>query len=57
MKTDIVSIIVVSFNSSKYIYDALNSVLIQTYPLIELIVADDNSSDNTVDLVNAYSGR
>lgn len=54
MKTDIVSIIVVSFNSSKYIYDALNSVLIQTYPLIELIVADDNSSDNTVDLVNTW---
>ena len=54
MKNNIVSIIVVSYNSSKYIYNTLESILNQTYPTIELIITDDHSSDNTIGIVEAW---
>ena len=38
-----VSVIVLSYNSDKYIYKAIDSICIQDYPLIELIIADDGS--------------
>lgn len=50
----LVSVIVVSFNSSKTICETLDSVLAQTYPNIELIISDDGSKDNTLDVVKKW---
>jgi len=44
----LVSIPVITYNSSKYITDALDSIYNQTYGNIELIISDDCSSDDTV---------
>jgi len=44
----LVSIVVVTFNSSEYVLETLESTKAQTYKNIELIVADDGSKDNTV---------
>ena len=49
-----VSVIIVVYNGEKYIEDAIKSVLNQTYKNIELIVADDGSTDSTREIVKKY---
>jgi alpha-1,3-rhamnosyltransferase len=46
----LVSIIVVTYNSSKFVLDTLESAKNQSYKNIELIVTDDCSPDNTVEI-------
>lgn len=41
----LISIIIVSYNNYKYIYNAIDSVLSQDYPNIELIISNDASPD------------
>jgi glycosyltransferase involved in cell wall biosynthesis len=48
MKTSLVSIIIPTFNSEKFILETIQSVQNQTYENWELILVDDCSSDNTV---------
>lgn len=44
----LVSIVVVTYNSSKYVLEALESAKVQTYENIELIITDDGSKDDTI---------
>ncbi len=41
-----------AFNAEKYIEEAINSVISQTYPDWELIIINDGSTDNTLQIVN-----
>ena len=47
----LVSVIIPTYNSEKTISDTINSILIQTYSNIEVLITDDNSSDKTVKLI------
>ena len=53
----LVSISVITYNSSKYILDTLDSVKAQTYPNLELVISDDCSTDNTIDLCKDWVKR
>jgi glycosyltransferase involved in cell wall biosynthesis len=43
------------YNGGRYLQEQLDSLVHQTYPVFELIVQDDNSTDNTVDILEAYA--
>lgn len=56
-QTPLVSIIVPTFNSEKFLEKTLLSLFSQTYPYIEIIVIDGGSSDSTIDLIKKHSGK
>lgn len=52
-----VSVIVPAYNCAQTIHYALDSLLAQSWTNIEIIVADDASTDNTAEVVQAYAAR
>ena len=53
MEKGLVSVIMPSWNTGKYIMESVNSVLQQTYRKLELIIVDDASTDNTLEVLKA----
>ncbi len=51
---ELISIIAVTYNSSDFIIETLDSIYNQTWQDIELIITDDNSTDSTVDLCRRW---
>lgn len=51
---DLVSIIMPSYNTEKYIAETIQSVIDQTYTNWELIIVDDCSNDNTDEVVSQF---
>lgn len=49
------SIIVPNYNKAEYIEDCLNSILNQTYKNYEIIMIDDGSTDNSVEVINKFN--
>ncbi|MEW5870925.1 MAG: glycosyltransferase [Chloroflexota bacterium] len=50
-----VSVIIPSFNHALYIQEAINSVLTQSMPDLELLVIDDGSTDDSVKILKNYT--
>lgn len=50
----LVSVLITTYNSAKYIVETLDSVAAQTYSEIELVVSDDGSSDETWELCEQW---
>ena len=51
---DCVTIILVTYNQEKYIYESIDSILMQDYENIQLIITDDASDYFDVDVVRSY---
>lgn len=54
MTNPMVSILIAVFNEEKYISEAIESAIKQTYSNIELIIIDDGSTDKTVSIIKKY---
>ena len=50
----LVSIITPTYNSQMFLEQTIDSIVNQTYKNWELIIVDDASSDNTVNIINNY---
>lgn len=53
----LVSVVMPCYNHAKYVGNAIESILNQTYPNIELIVADNGCTDNSFEVINRYKNR
>jgi hypothetical protein len=52
-----VSVIIPTYNRPELLRVAVESVLAQTYPAVEIIVVDDGSTDDTTSMMAQYAGR
>jgi glycosyltransferase involved in cell wall biosynthesis len=50
----LVSVVVPCYRQSRFLADAIESVLAQSYPHFEIVVVDDGSPDNTAEVASRY---
>lgn len=53
----LVSVIMPTYNAAKFVADSIESIIAQTYTNWELIITDDKSSDDTIDILRRYAAR
>ena len=49
-----VSIVMCTYNGEKYLHEQLDSIINQSYPIYELIIQDDCSTDRTIEIIQEY---
>jgi len=57
MKKPLVSVLICTYNAEKTIHWALQSVLDQTYDNLEVLILDNNSKDDTINLLDEYKEK
>ena len=50
-----VSVVMAVYNAQKYVSDAIESILCQTYNDFEFIIIEDGSSDESLKIIQSYS--
>lgn len=54
MNNPLVSVIIPNYNHAKFLDQRINSILSQTYNNYEIIILDDKSSDNSIEIIQKY---
>lgn len=57
MKTPLVSVIMPVYNSEKFLDEAIESILKQTYRNLEIIIVDDGAKDHSLAIIEKYAQR
>lgn len=57
MTNELFSLIMLSYNSSNYLFKAVKSVMDQTYKNWELVISDDNSTDESMDIIEYFASK
>lgn len=57
MRPELVSVIMPTFNASRYLAESIESILSQTYTNLELLITDDCSTDDTRNILKEFSER
>ncbi len=52
-----ISVVMCTFNGAHYLREQLDTILAQDYPIFEIIVQDDNSKDETFDILTEYAAK
>jgi len=52
-----VSVVMCTFNGEKYLKEQIESIINQTYPVYEIIIQDDNSTDHTMEILRDYERK
>ncbi len=52
-----VAVVMCTYNGGMFLREQLDSILRQTYPISEIIVQDDCSTDDTMDILRSYAAR
>lgn len=55
-RTPVVSVVIPCYNQAHYLGEAIESARRQTHPDVEIIVVDDGSKDNTLEVARSYQG-
>ena len=53
----LVSVLIPCFNNEPHVAEAVESVLVQTHPRVEVIVVDDGSTDRSADVLRSFGDR
>ena len=54
MEKDLVSIVMPCYNGKRFIGESIESVINQTYPKWELLIVDDGSTDDSINVIKHY---
>ena len=57
MTNEIIDVLIPAYNAEKHIKNCLNSLLLQTYKDLRIVIVDDGSKDNTYDILKEYSTK
>ncbi|MBR4991207.1 MAG: glycosyltransferase family 2 protein [Oscillospiraceae bacterium] len=57
MQDNMISVIIPAYNCAQWLPRCLESLLNQTYPNLEIIVVNDGSKDNTIEVMTYYTDR
>ena len=52
-----VSVVMCTYNGEKYLREQMDSILAQTYPIHDIIVSDDCSTDGTMNILQEYATK